>query len=75
MFPIPPIGLAIAALFFLARSNLAGVFLGMIVTLAVMHLWPGAMDAPYQWVGQIIDALGIREIMGNTSTGETEPSL
>lgn len=58
--PIAPLALAAAAVFFLARSNLGGVALGALLTLAAMYLWPEAMQVPFEWVGGLIESLGRR---------------
>lgn len=56
--------IALGVILFLARSNIGGVLLGALLTLIAMHLWPDAVDAAYQWVGQVMESLGLNEIMG-----------
>ena len=58
--------IALGVILFLARSNIGGVLLGVLLTLIAMHLWPGAVDAAYEWVGQVLESLGLNEIMGRT---------
>ncbi|GHB14306.1 hypothetical protein GCM10007159_40870 [Modicisalibacter luteus] len=58
--PIPPIGLAIIIGAFLVRSSVSGVVLGSVFTIAAFHLWPEAMATPYSWIGQGLQAVGLK---------------
>nr|WP_298058902.1 hypothetical protein [uncultured Halomonas sp.] len=75
--PIPPLALAAAAVFFLARSNLGGVALGALLTLGAMYLWPDVMQVPYEWVAGLIDSLGIRDLIhdGTEAAREIEGQI
>lgn len=57
---IPPTGLAIAVLVFLMRSSFSGLVLGSVFTLAALHLWPAMMATPFEWVGQVLQATGLK---------------
>lgn len=63
MVPIPAIAIVIAALVFLGRSNLAGLIAGGILTMALMHLWPGAFMPIFDWVGELIASTGLADMV------------
>ncbi|MGY2461751.1 hypothetical protein [Vreelandella sulfidaeris] len=47
------------------RSNLGGVVLRDILTLAALHLWPDMMATPYEWVGVVIDSTGLSGLIND----------
>lgn len=63
MLPVTPLAVIIGAMIFLSRSNIAGLVAGGIVTMALMHLWPGIFMPIFDWVGGFLESSGLSDLV------------